>query len=109
MQAIELAIYMGFNEIYLHGMDLDEACKSTYSRFFDSNKLPVKDPNNDVANNNKSSRKQSILFSEAGLTYAEFEDINQYMQNRFEDEKKLIINGENSEVEKRHQRYLDYG
>ena len=39
----------------------------------------------------------------------EFEDINHYMQNRFEDEKKLIINGENSEVEKRHQRYLDYG
>ena len=39
----------------------------------------------------------------------EFEDINHYMHNRFEDEKKLIINGENSEVEKRHQRYLDYG
>ena len=39
----------------------------------------------------------------------EFEDINHYMQNRFEDEKRLIINGENSEVEKRHQRYLDYG
>ena len=39
----------------------------------------------------------------------EFEDINQYMQNRFEDEKKLIMDGENSEVEKRYQRYLDYG
>ena len=42
-------------------------------------------------------------------TKKEFEDINQYMQNRFENEKKLIINGENKEVEKRHQRYLDYG
>ena len=39
----------------------------------------------------------------------EFEGINQYMQNRFEDEKKLIMDGENSEVEKRYQRYLDYG
>ena len=38
-----------------------------------------------------------------------FEDINQYMQNRFEDEKKLIISGDNKEVEKRYQRYLDYG
>ena len=42
-------------------------------------------------------------------TKKEFEDINQYMQNRFENEKKLIISGENKEVEKRHQRYLDYG
>ena len=39
----------------------------------------------------------------------EFEDINQYIQNRFEDEKKLIICGDNNEVEKRYQRYLDYG
>ena len=42
-------------------------------------------------------------------TKKEFENINQYMQNRFENEKKLIISGENKEVEKRHQRYLDYG
>jgi hypothetical protein len=39
----------------------------------------------------------------------EYEGINQYMQNRFEDEKKLIISGDNNEVEKRYQRYLDYG
>jgi hypothetical protein len=42
-------------------------------------------------------------------TKKEFEDVNQYIQNRFENEKKLIISGENKEVEKRHQRYLDYG
>ena len=39
----------------------------------------------------------------------EFEDINHYIQNRFEDEKKLIMSGDNNEVEKRYQRYLDYG
>ena len=39
----------------------------------------------------------------------EYEGINQYMQNRFEDEKKLIISGDNNEVEKRYQRYIDYG
>jgi len=39
----------------------------------------------------------------------DFEDINQYMQNRFEEEKRLIKEGENKEVEKRYQRYLDYG
>ena len=38
-----------------------------------------------------------------------FEDINNYMRNRFEEEKKLIMSGENKEVEKRYQRYLDYG
>jgi len=39
----------------------------------------------------------------------EFEEINQYMKNRFEEEKKIIKNGDNNEVEKRYQRYLDYG
>ena len=39
----------------------------------------------------------------------EFGDINNYMRNRFEEEKKLIMSGENKEVEKRYQRYLDYG
>jgi hypothetical protein len=39
----------------------------------------------------------------------EFENINHYIQNRFEDEKKLIMSGDNNEVEKRYQRYLDYG
>ena len=39
----------------------------------------------------------------------EFEEINLYMKNRFEDEKRLIKNGDNNEVEKRYQRYLDYG
>ena len=39
----------------------------------------------------------------------EFGDINRYMKNRFEEEKKIIRNGENKEVEKRYQRYLDYG
>ena len=39
----------------------------------------------------------------------EFEEISQYMKNRFENEKKLIKSGDNNEVEKRYQRYLDYG
>lgn len=39
----------------------------------------------------------------------EFEDITNYMKNRFEEEKRLIKEGENKEVEKRYQRYLDYG
>ena len=39
----------------------------------------------------------------------EFEEINEYMKNRFEIEKRLIKNGDNMEVEKRYQRYLDYG
>ena len=53
------------------------------------------------------SKMESLMKSFEGKN--EFKDINQYMQNRFEDEKKLIMSGENSEVEKRYQRYLDYG
>ena len=53
------------------------------------------------------SKIESLMKSFEGKN--EFKDINQYMQNRFEDEKKLIMSGENSEVEKRYQRYLDYG
>ena len=39
----------------------------------------------------------------------EFEDINHYIKHRFQEEKKLIKEGENKEGEKRYQRYLDYG
>ena len=39
----------------------------------------------------------------------EFEEVSQYMKNRFENEKKIIKSGDNNEVEKRYQRYLDYG
>ena len=39
----------------------------------------------------------------------EFGEINDYMKNRFENEKNIIKNGNNNEVEKRYQRYLDYG
>ena len=39
----------------------------------------------------------------------EFEEINEYIKKRFEDEKKIIRNGDNMEVEKRYKRYLDYG
>ena len=53
------------------------------------------------------SKIESLMKSFEGKN--EFKDINQYMQNRFEDEKKIIIDGGNSEVEKRYQRYLDYG
>ena len=38
-----------------------------------------------------------------------FEEINHYIKNRFENEKKLIKSGDNNEVEKGYQRYLDYG
>jgi hypothetical protein len=39
----------------------------------------------------------------------EFEEIKHYIENRFENEKKIIKSGDNNEVEKRYQRYLDYG
>ena len=53
------------------------------------------------------SKIQPLL--ESFYNIKKFEEINQYMKNRFENEKKLIKSGDNNEVEKRYQRYLDYG
>jgi hypothetical protein len=38
-----------------------------------------------------------------------FEEINSYLNKRYAQEMKKIRNGENPEVEKRYDRYLDYG
>ncbi len=39
----------------------------------------------------------------------EFSDIRKYTKRRFDDEIERIKSGENNEVEKRYDRYLDYG
>ena len=38
-----------------------------------------------------------------------FKEISQYVKSRMKSEIELIRDGENKEIEKRHQRYLDYG
>ncbi len=75
LQALEIAIYMGFKNIYLHGLDLNEACTQNYKYGFKNN-LVVKDYNNDV--NKLSVRKQSEIFYNASFTYKEFEDYMKY-------------------------------
>ncbi|KPA16808.1 Alpha-2,3-sialyltransferase [Candidatus Magnetomorum sp. HK-1] len=80
LQALEIAIYMGFNPIYLHGIDLNEACINEYKHFFNSKLLPAKDP--DIDQNDRSKRIQSTLFNAASLTYKEFEDIAIYANNK---------------------------
>ena len=37
------------------------------------------------------------------------DDINSYIKNRLENEIQRIQQGENKEIEKRYQRYIDYG
>ena len=44
IQALEIAIYMGFKEIYLHSVNLNSVCTGTYEYFFDRKKLPHPDP-----------------------------------------------------------------
>ncbi len=39
----------------------------------------------------------------------EFADISRYIKSRRDIEYKRIINGENKEIEKRYDRYIDYG
>ncbi len=79
LHTLEYALYMGFTEIYLHGLDHDEACKQNYQYGFE-NKLAIKDPNND--NNGISIRKQSDIFYNASLTYKEFEDMSDYAKEK---------------------------
>ena len=38
-----------------------------------------------------------------------FSDMKKYIQNRKEDEIKKILSGQNPEIEKRYDRYVDYG
>jgi len=80
LQALEIAIYLGFSPIYLHGIDLNEACINEYKHFFNSNLLPMKDP--DIEKSDKSKRNQSTLFHATSLTYKEFEDIATYANNQ---------------------------
>lgn len=86
LQVLEIAIYLGFSEIYLHGIDLDEACKGQYHYGF-LNKLVVKDITNE---NGISTRTQSDVFYNASLTYKEFETIQ---STAFK--KQIIINNLN--------------
>jgi hypothetical protein len=44
VQALEIAIYLGFKEIYLHSVNLNTVCESgMYNYFFDRNLMPYKD------------------------------------------------------------------
>lgn len=38
-----------------------------------------------------------------------FADISRYVESRRAEEREKILSGDNSEIEKRHRRYLDYG
>ena len=40
---------------------------------------------------------------------SKFEEITRYIKRRKEEEVKKIIDGENKEIEKRYERYVDYG
>ena len=40
---------------------------------------------------------------------AKFEDITAYIKRRKDEEVKKIIDGDNKEIEKRYERYVDYG
>lgn len=46
IQALEIAIYMGFTEIYMHSVNINTICNSgKYDYFFDRKLLATKDPN----------------------------------------------------------------
>lgn len=46
IQTLEVAMYLGFSEIYLHSVNINLICENgKYNYFFDRKLLPIKDPN----------------------------------------------------------------
>ncbi|MGG7073551.1 hypothetical protein U5B43_04735 [Campylobacter sp. 9BO] len=45
IQSLEIALYLGFSEIYLHSVNLNTICNNgRYDYFFERDKMPYKDP-----------------------------------------------------------------
>jgi hypothetical protein len=74
IMCLEIAIYMGFKNIYLLGGDFNSICTGKYEYFFDRNKLTFKDPFVDNLNNIIGTKVDDI---EANLNaFKQFEEIN---------------------------------
>jgi hypothetical protein len=76
IMCLEIAVYMGFSEIYLLGIDIDSFCTDKYEYFFDRQKLGFSDPAVDEKNISVASM---IARLETSLNaFNQFERFNQY-------------------------------
>lgn len=78
LQAIEIALYMGFSEIYLLGIEYNEVCSGSYFYFFDRKNLIVNDPEIDMCS--KPMTKLSVTLQSTLDIVVEFEKLTEFAQ-----------------------------
>ena len=76
IQALEIAMYLGFSEIYLHSVNINAICSDgKYDYFFEREELPYKDPGVDDSGYVKN------FFSEIESTYSAAKGIYEILKN----------------------------
>jgi hypothetical protein len=79
LMALEVALYMGFSEIYLLGIDLNGVCTNSYNYFFDRKKLIVKDP--EIAGDGKLNYRLSEALAGTQTHIKGFEEFEDYSKS----------------------------
>lgn len=89
IQALEIAIYLGFSEIYLHSVNINTICNDgKYDYFFQREKLPYKDPevNENGVVKNFFTEIEATYFATKGIyelgIYASDNNVKIYYTNR---------------------------
>jgi hypothetical protein len=73
LKCMEIAMYMGYSEIYLLGVELDTFCAKEYSYFFDRTNMKTKDKN--IKSDDNVKAKMTELLYNNWLTYKDFDEI----------------------------------
>lgn len=79
LSCLEIAIYMGYTEIYLLGIELDTFCSKEYKYFFNRDLMKTKDENIKDNDNVKSSMTE-LLYNN-WLTYKDFSEVAEYAEH----------------------------
>lgn len=89
IQTLEVAMYLGFKEIYLHSVNINSICaEGKYDYFFDRIKMPYKDPgvNNDGSCKDFYKQIESAYVASKGIfeckKYADTHNIKIYYTNK---------------------------
>lgn len=79
IQALEIAMYMGFKEIYLHSVNMNEICNNgKYEYFFNRKLLPYKDP---YVNDDSQCKDFFIQMEATAGAFKALKVVNDYAKN----------------------------
>ncbi len=79
LQVLEIAIYMGFSEIFLHSVNINTICTGKYEYFFDRKLLPHKDS---AVNDDNSVKSFLDEFNAFGLVLEELISFKKYIEKK---------------------------